>query len=684
MPNNSNARREKEKKKQSKKKRTDPSPLHKEDTASKDGARKDGIPHSLSLSGKDDCIMDTSSSSLSLASSAISTADSRNKDGSLPMLSLGAFKPASPLSLQAQPKSDTPSKVNSRPLSLTKEERKPVFEATKLANPNTDHNAFNEAYGIALWKTDNQKRGINPGSNLGAVDISFSSETDDQNNSGEDSDSSEDGRQVIRNDLLRQEQVSPPSSPKENRFLAGLMKSPPKLQLDEQSRPALDKEPLSLLSPTKQAETNSADANQGHKTSDVTGHGDSVSASLGFSSLVFLDNAHQSDMQTAADTIRNGSLLSLSQLTEGTGNNSEASSQVETSLDAPRKRVKRTAEEDIQWREAAALRTKAWQEQMDKMIDGSLSPTSQAIKEKRMRLVEKDLAEAKRFREQSQEKLPAPQGNNFIGQRVPSEAFCINRLDEICQFAGETKLKDFTDGFERNVREEEITHLFRRFRRENVKGYPPYFCVSASMLGRLTHTFKEEYITRDKVWRTAIELDLHVDEIVEQGKESMSQDATAIRMQTQSLIDKKSRLLLDAHNRCEAALAAVHSRMEDASKAYGDAYEEALNQQLKIVTESTITEGTLKQEMLIAANAHRDGIEKMTAIPPLFMDDTRIQLQIRCAAAEEKAEDLQRQRQVKMGEDSEGKIASLRKELEMSWEELGELRKVNQSLDEKL
>jgi hypothetical protein len=155
-------------------------------------------------------------------------------------------------------------------------------------------------------------------------------------------------------------------------------------------------------------------------------------------------------------------------------------------------------------------------------------------------------------------------------------------------------------------------------------------------------------------------------------------------MQTQNLIDKKNRLLLDAHNQCEVALAAVHSRMKDASKAYGDAYEEALNQQLKIVTESTITEDTLNQEMLIAANAHRDSIEKMTAIPPLFMDDTRIHLQIRCAAAEEKAEDLQRKRQVTMDNDPEGKIASLWKELEMSREELGELRKVNQSLDEKL
>ncbi len=155
-------------------------------------------------------------------------------------------------------------------------------------------------------------------------------------------------------------------------------------------------------------------------------------------------------------------------------------------------------------------------------------------------------------------------------------------MEEIRQFAGNTKLKDFADGFERDVREEKINHLFRRFRRENVKGDLPYFCVSAAILGRLTHTFKEEHIAKDKVRRTAVELDLHVDEIVEQAKESMSQDATAIRMQTQSLIDKKNRLLLDAHNRCEAALAVVHSRMKDASKAYGDAYEEALNQHLNV------------------------------------------------------------------------------------------------------
>ncbi len=187
-----------------------------------------------------------------------------------------------------------------------------MFAATKLANPNADHKAFNVAYGIALWKADNQKRGINPVSNLDAVDISFSSETNNKDNSGEDSDSSEDGMQVIRDDLMRQRQVFPPSFPKENEFLAGLMKSPAKPQLDQQLKQALDKDSLSLLSPTKQAEENPAYANQGHRTGDVTGHGGSVSASLGFFPLDSLDNAHLSDMQTAADTIRNGSLLSLS------------------------------------------------------------------------------------------------------------------------------------------------------------------------------------------------------------------------------------------------------------------------------------------------------------------------------------------------------------------------------------
>jgi hypothetical protein len=180
-------------------------------------------------------------------------------------------------------------------------------------------------------------------------------------------------------------------------------------------------------------------------------------------------------------------------------------------------------------------------------------------------IADRQLAKVKRLREQAQERLQPPV-ETPIAQRVLTEAFCINRLKEIRQFAGDSKLKNVIDGYEREDREEEISRIFKRFRREDVNGDPPYFCVSAAMMGRLTHTFKEEYVSRDKVRRTATDLELHVDEIKEQAKKSMRQDATAIRMQTQNLIDKKNRLLLDAHNRCEAALAAVHSRMKDASR----------------------------------------------------------------------------------------------------------------------
>ena len=69
----------------------------------------------------------------------------------------GMVMPTKPLSLKAQPKSDMATKYY---LSLTKEERTPVFEATKLANPDASGKAFNKAYKIALWKADSLKRGL--------------------------------------------------------------------------------------------------------------------------------------------------------------------------------------------------------------------------------------------------------------------------------------------------------------------------------------------------------------------------------------------------------------------------------------------------------------------------------------------------------------------------------------------
>ena len=133
------------------------------------------------------------------------------KDRSVPPPSSAReFKATSLALLESKPKSkEPPVRANPYALVLTKEEKKAVFDATKLANPNADVKMFSEALGVASWIADNKKRGINPGGSLGAVDISLSSETDDKGDSGEDSDSSEDELQAIRDDLLRQGQVSP-------------------------------------------------------------------------------------------------------------------------------------------------------------------------------------------------------------------------------------------------------------------------------------------------------------------------------------------------------------------------------------------------------------------------------------------------------------------------------------------
>ncbi len=149
-----------------------------------------------------------------------------------------------------------------------------------------------------------------------------------------------------------------------------------------------------------QAKSDSADANQGHETGDVTGQGGSVTASQELSSFVSLDKEHQLDRQTAADTIRNGSLLSLPQPAEATGINSIASSQVEKSRDVPLVRKKSTPEEYIMRMEALALSTKKLQETMDKMNSpDSLSPESQAQRMKRLAKADKELTEVKRFRD---------------------------------------------------------------------------------------------------------------------------------------------------------------------------------------------------------------------------------------------------------------------------------------------
>ncbi len=160
--------------------------------------------------------------------------------------------------------------------------------------------------------------------------------------------------------------------------------------------------------------------------------------------------------------------------------------------------MRETPEEDFLRREKLALSTKKIQETMDRMDSpDTLSPEEQSRRTKRLAKADKELAEVKRFRDRAQERISVPLAKNpsvsvplaenpsvpvpLIGnppaQRVLTETFRVNRLKEIRQLVGDSKLKDFTKGYEREVREEEISRIFKRFLCENVDGDIPYFCV---------------------------------------------------------------------------------------------------------------------------------------------------------------------------------------------------------------
>jgi hypothetical protein len=119
----------------------------------------------------------------------------------------------------------------------------------------------------------------------------------------------------------------------------------------------------------------------------------------------------------------------------------------------------------------------------------------------------------------------------------------------------------------------------------------------------------------------------------------MAKDADAIRMRYQDLVDRQHKLKEEARAQCANAFMDVNQRMT----ATLDAYALALESQLKSLEASTITEETLLDEMMHASQFQRDRIRAATAIPPLIMDADRLQLQERCAAAEEKAEELPKQ-----------------------------------------
>jgi hypothetical protein len=97
-----------------------------------------------------------------------------------------------------------------------------------------------------------------------------------------------------------------------------------------------------------------------------------------------------------------------------------------------------------------------------------------------------------------------------------------------------------------------------------------------------------------------------------------------------------------------------------------------LDQQLQTVLTSVITEDTLNQEMVMAAQAHRARIHEITAIPLLQLDENMLQLQTRCATLEEQAEDLRGQLQAYHEQKAEEKIISLRKKVGELQKELAE------------
>ncbi len=98
--------------------------------------------------------------------------------------------------------------------------------------------------------------------------------------------------------------------------------------MDAQAKQALDKDSFSLLSSSEQAGDSSSSKKQGQRTGDVTGHGGSMSVQHGSPSL---SAAHLENLRSAADVIRNGFSLSLSQTTDAERINFVAPSQVDSS-----------------------------------------------------------------------------------------------------------------------------------------------------------------------------------------------------------------------------------------------------------------------------------------------------------------------------------------------------------------
>ena len=227
------------------------------------------------------------------------------KDSSLSLLPLGTAKKAASLSACAEPKLNVPLRWKNSSSSLTAEEKASILSAVsievKAGTPNADDKALHEKYKIALWDAEVKKSGGKPGTNLGNVDLTSPSASNDEEDRGEDSDSSEDDMKAIRDDLAKQRQVSSPRSPKENRFLAGFIKPSEKHQQDAQAEQALDKDPISLIPPLEQAARDSSSSEQGQRTGCISGHGGSMSVQHGSFPLDPPDDAHEEDLRLLFD-----------------------------------------------------------------------------------------------------------------------------------------------------------------------------------------------------------------------------------------------------------------------------------------------------------------------------------------------------------------------------------------------
>ncbi len=109
-----------------------------------------------------------------------SSVDAKTKDASPLLLQLGTVKRTTSPSLRSERKSDAPWEAVKYSLSLTEEEIAIVHAETRTTYPDSDARTFTVVYKLALWDADAKKKGRNPGGNLGKVDLSSLSETDDE------------------------------------------------------------------------------------------------------------------------------------------------------------------------------------------------------------------------------------------------------------------------------------------------------------------------------------------------------------------------------------------------------------------------------------------------------------------------------------------------------------------------